>query len=167
MTMMLRVLLLLACALVAVRLPSLAQPMGADQALYAYVGERILEGERPYLDAWDQKPPAIHYTYAVLRAIWPADAVVAVADLAATAVVAVLLFWIGRDLVSRQVGAWAAVLFLFLSNPAFGRLAGVRVRAQCETFIAVAVAGLPGCSSVTRAARRGRTARRACCSARP
>jgi 4-amino-4-deoxy-L-arabinose transferase-like glycosyltransferase len=141
MTMMLRVLLLVACALVAVRLPSLAQPMGADQALYAYVGERILQGERPYLDAWDQKPPAIHYTYAVLRAIWPADAVVAAADLAAAAVVAVLLFWIGRDLVSRQVGAWASVLFLFLANPAFGRLAGVRVRAQCETFIAVTVAG--------------------------
>jgi hypothetical protein len=59
--------------LVAVRVPSLVQPMGADQALYAYIGERILHGDRPYVDAWDQKPPAIHYTYALLRAIWPAS----------------------------------------------------------------------------------------------
>ena len=28
-----------------VRVPSLAQPAGADQGLYAYVGQRILAGE--------------------------------------------------------------------------------------------------------------------------
>jgi 4-amino-4-deoxy-L-arabinose transferase-like glycosyltransferase len=134
-------LLLVAGTLVAVRLPSLVQPMGADQALYAYIGDRILQGERPYIDAWDQKPPAIHYTYALLRGVWPGDAMVAAADLVVAALVAGLLFPIGRELASRRVGAAAALLFLFLSNPAFGRLAGVRVRAQCETFIALAVAG--------------------------
>jgi 4-amino-4-deoxy-L-arabinose transferase-like glycosyltransferase len=113
--------------------------MGADQSLYAYVGERILRGELPYVHAWDQKPPAIHYTYALLRAIWPADGVVAAADLAAAAGVAALLFAIGRQLASPAVGAAAALLFLLLSNPAFTRLAGVRIRAQCETFIALAV----------------------------
>ena len=113
--------------------------MGADQGLYAYVGERILRGELPYRDAWDQKPPAIHYTYATLRALWAADAVVPAADLAAAAAVGALLFAIGRDLASRAVGASAALLFLLLSNPAFTRLNGVRVRAQCETFIALAV----------------------------
>ena len=61
--------LALACVFVMARLPSLVQPMGADQGLYAYVGERILAGELPYRDAWDQKPPAIHYTYAALRAL--------------------------------------------------------------------------------------------------
>ena len=61
----------LACVLIVARVPSLAQPMGADQGLYAYVGERILVGEIPYRHAWDQKPPAIHYTYAVMRAVWP------------------------------------------------------------------------------------------------
>jgi hypothetical protein len=126
-------------ALVAIRLPSLNQPMGSDQALYAYVGDRILHGERPYVDAWDQKPPAIHYTYAVMRAIWPGDGVVAAADLAAIAATAALLFFIGRNLATPGVGAAAALLLLFLSNPAFTRLGGVRVRAQAETFIAVAV----------------------------
>ena len=61
-----RLFLTLACVLLIVRLPSLVQPMGADQGLYAYVGDRILAGELPYRHAWDQKPPAIHYTYAAL-----------------------------------------------------------------------------------------------------
>jgi hypothetical protein len=132
--------LLGAIVLIAFRIPSLVQPMGGDQALYAYVGERILRGELPYVHAWDQKPPAIHYTYALLRAVWPSDGVVAGADLAAAAGVAALLFLIGRELASRGVGAAAALIFLFLSNPAFTRLGGVRIRAQCETFIALAVA---------------------------
>ena len=81
----------LAAALCAIRLPSLVQPMGADQALYAYVGDRILHGDRPYVDAWDQKPPAIHYTYALMRAIWREDAVVAAIDLAVAGAIAALL----------------------------------------------------------------------------
>ena len=34
-----RLFLALACVLLVVRLPSLVQPMGADQGLYAYVGD--------------------------------------------------------------------------------------------------------------------------------
>ena len=64
-----RLLLALTAALFIVRLPSLVQPMGPDQGLYAYVGERILHGELAYRDAWDQKSPGIHYVYAALRAL--------------------------------------------------------------------------------------------------
>src|ERR671913_2651841 len=82
-----RVFLALACVLLILRVPSLAQPMGADQGLYAYVGERILAGELPYRDAWDHKPPAIHYAYAALRAAWPHDSVVPAADFLIAALV--------------------------------------------------------------------------------
>ncbi len=51
-----RLLLALVGALLLVRLPSLVQPMGPDQGLYAYVGERIRHGELADRDAWDQKP---------------------------------------------------------------------------------------------------------------
>ena len=136
-----RVLLALACVLLVVRLPSLAQPMGADQGLYAYVGERILAGGLPYRDAWDQKPPAIHVTYSVMRALLPRDAAVPAADLTIAATVAALLWRLGGAVAGQSVGSWAAVLFLLLSNPAFARLGGVAVRAQCETFIAAAVTG--------------------------
>ena len=146
-----RVLLALACVLLVVRLPSLVQPMGADEGLYAYVGERILDGRLPYRDAWDQKPPAIHFTYALMRAILPRDAAVPAADLLVAAVVALLLWRLGTRLGGPAVGPWSAVLFLFLSNPAFARLGGVAVRAQCETFIAAIVTGAFLCLTHGRA----------------
>ena len=136
-----RLFLALACVLLAVRLPSLVQPMGADQALYAYAGERVLDGGLPYRDAWDQKPPAIHVTYAAMRGLWPYESVVPAADLVMTAVGAILLWRLGTVIVSSAVGQSAALLFIFLGNPAFARLGGVSVRAQCETFIAAAVTG--------------------------
>ncbi len=136
-----RLCLTLACVLLAVRLPSLVQPMGADQGLYAYVGERILDGGLPYRDAWDQKPPAIHVVYAAMRAIWPHASAVPGADLALAALTALLLWRLGTALASPIVGQSAALLFLLLANPSFARLGGVSVRAQCETFIAAAVTG--------------------------
>jgi hypothetical protein len=136
-----RLFLALACVLLAVRLPSLVQPMGADQGLYAYTGERIRAGALPYRDAWDQKPPAIHLAYAVMRTVWPRDSAVPAADLLLAALVAVLLRQVGAALATPGVGQASALLFLFLSNPAFARLGGVAVRAQCETFIAAAVTG--------------------------
>src|SRR5262245_1301456 len=133
-----RLLLAVITALLIVRLPSLAQPMGADQGLYAYVGERILHGDLAYRDAWDQKPPGIHYVYAALRAISPRDVVVPAADLVAAALVAALLWSIGVRLDGPLAGGLSAVIFLFLSDPGFSRYGGGRVRGQCETFIALA-----------------------------
>ena len=134
-----RLFVALVCVLFLVRLPSLAEPMGADQGLYAYIGDRILHGDMPYRDAWDQKPPAVHFAYALMRAAWPHEPVVAGADLLAALTIAWLLFALGSTVHTRAVGQIAALLFLFLSNPAFLRLSGVSVRAQCETFIAAAV----------------------------
>jgi hypothetical protein len=136
-----RLFLTLACFLLALRLPSLVQPMGGDQGLYAYAGERIRAGGLPYRDAWDQKPPAIHVAYAILRTAWPHDSAVPAADLLLAALVAGLLRDVGAAFATRGVGQASALLFLLLSNPAFARLGGVAVRAQCETFIAAAVTG--------------------------
>src|SRR6266851_3933134 len=135
-----RLLLALVAALLIVRLPSLAQPMGPDQGLYAYVGERIRHGELAYRDAWDQKPPGIHYVYAALRTVSTRDVVVPAADLVAAALVAALLWILGSRLGGPAAGGVSAVIFLLLSDPSFARYGGVRVRAQAETFIAVAVA---------------------------
>ena len=41
----------LAVALLLARLPSVVQPAGGDQGIYAYVGQSILRGEVPYRDA--------------------------------------------------------------------------------------------------------------------
>jgi len=138
--------------LLALRLPSLAHPAGADQSLYSYVGLRILDGGAPYVDAWDQKPPGIHLLYAVFWAIWPHESVVAAADLGAAAIVCLCLVVLGRRFGVAGGGWLAAAVFALLANPALQRLSGVFVRSQCETFIAASVAvGLVLISSPARA----------------
>src|SRR5213592_1078140 len=81
----------LLAALLAVRVPSLVQPAGGDQGLYVYEGQRVLAGDVPYRDVWDQKPPAIAFLYAAAWRIWPHESVVPLADLLAAAGVAALL----------------------------------------------------------------------------
>ena len=125
--------------LLALRLPSLVQPAGADQSLYAYIGLRMLAGEAPYIDAWDQKPPGIHALYALLWWIWPDERVVAAADLAAAIGVSWLLVVLGRRIATPAIGWLAACIFALLANPSLQRLSGVFVRSQCETFIALAI----------------------------
>ncbi len=125
------------------RVPSLAQPMAGDQALYAYAGERLLEGAAPYAEAWDQKPPGIHVVYAAMWAIWPHESVVAGADLVVAGLVAWLLLIIGRRHFTEGIGVGAAAIFLLFGNPSIAQgLSGVYVRGQCETFIALAITGV-------------------------
>jgi 4-amino-4-deoxy-L-arabinose transferase-like glycosyltransferase len=50
----------------ALRVLSFTFPWDIDAKTYAYVAERLLEGSVPYRDAWDQKPPGVHYLYALV-----------------------------------------------------------------------------------------------------
>ena len=149
-----RVRVLVVLMLVAMRLPSLVQPAGGDQSLYTYVGQRVIDGGVPYRDAWDQKPPAVFFVYAFLWRLWPNESVVPAADLAAAALVAWLLVILGRRLFSAGAGYAAAALFLLLGDPWLQRLSGLNVRAQCETFIALAVT--TSLVLATSPSRRGR-----------
>lgn len=127
--------------LIAVRLPSLVEPAGGDQGLYAYTGERILAGGVTYRDMWDQKPPAIGFLYAALLQIWPHQSIVPAADLGTALAVACLLVVLGRRRYTEAVGFGAAALFLLFGDPYLQRLSGIYVRGQCEPFVALAVAG--------------------------
>jgi hypothetical protein len=142
-------------ALWLMRVPSIAQPMAGDQSLYAYAGQQLMAGHAPYAAAWDQKPPGIHVIYGALWSIWPHESVVPIADMAVAGLVAVLLVVIGRKRFSEGIGLGAAAVFLFFSNPYMvQRLGGAFVRAQCETFIMLAVTG-----AIALAAAEHRTAR--------
>ena len=125
--------------LVAMRLPSLAQPAGGDQSLYLYSGKRVVDGAVPYRDVWDQKPPAIAFVYAFLWRLGPNESVVAAADLVVAGLVAWLLVILGRRLFSPGAGYAAAAVFLLFGDPWLQRLSGLNVRAQGETFISLAV----------------------------
>lgn len=54
----------------AVVLCSLWWPFGLDQGIFAWVGDEILRGGVPYRDAWDQKGPATHFTFALAQALF-------------------------------------------------------------------------------------------------
>lgn len=46
---------------------------GRDQGIYAVVARSVLEGDMPYRDAWDFKPPGIFLVYAFTRAVFGAE----------------------------------------------------------------------------------------------
>ncbi|MEO6939357.1 MAG: glycosyltransferase family 39 protein [Candidatus Kapaibacterium sp.] len=50
--------------------PSLFWSFGHDQNVFAEIGSLILKGKKPYLDAWDIKPPNIYYLYAIAEWIF-------------------------------------------------------------------------------------------------
>lgn len=139
--------------LLALRLPSLVQAPGGDQGLFAYEGQRLAAGDVLYRDMWDQKPPMIAFVYRGLLAVHDGGSIVPAADLACAAVVSLLLIVIGRRRFSEGVGFGAAVAFLLLGEPYLQRLSGIYVRAQCEPFINVAIAGALAWLSVRRATR--------------
>jgi hypothetical protein len=130
---------LLIVLLLAFRLPSLVQPAGGDQGLYVYAAQRILAGDVMYRDVWDQKPPGISFVYAMLWRLWPYEAIVPGADLAAAGLTAILLVAIGRRRLSAGAGYGAAACLLLFGDPYLQRLSGIYVRGQCEPFIALAV----------------------------
>ena len=45
------------------RVPLISVPLERDEGEYAYIAQRLLHGEVPYRDAFDQKPPLIFFLY--------------------------------------------------------------------------------------------------------
>ena len=152
-------------------LPSLVQPMGADQGLYAYVGERILAGELPYRDAWDQKPPAIHlHLRAACARVWPSDGVVAGRRPVAAAAIAWLLCRPGarRSPARTGGGRGACCSCCCRTRRSRGSAAsGCGRSARRSSRVAVTAAFVCCWRSAARATERrcGACSARACCSA--
>ena len=44
--------------------------IGKDGGLFAYFGARILQGDIPYVDIWDHKPPIVFYLNALVEALF-------------------------------------------------------------------------------------------------
>src|SRR4030095_10966182 len=101
----------------------------------------MLHGDVPYRDAWDQKPPGIFFVYAGAWAMWPDEHVIGALDLAAALATAWFLRRLGREMFGGHAGDAAGVVFLLLADPGIQRSGGMYLRAQCETFIALAGVG--------------------------
>lgn len=120
-----------------VRLVLLAQPIGGDPGIYAYIGGRILDGDLPYRDVFEQKPPGVLYTYAAAFLLLGRSMfAVQVLDLAAWTILVALSAALAWSLwESRSVAAAAAGLSALFVNPTLQ--SGFKQVGQTETWIAV------------------------------
>ncbi len=98
------------CALMG--LPSLLYPHGPDQGMFSYIGQTILLGGLPYVDAWDIKPPGVFYIYALGQFLFR-DVILAprIMDLICVAIISYLLILVARNFGNWKAGAIAAFLY--------------------------------------------------------
>ena len=108
--------LLLGGLVVGLRAPLFDLPLERDEGGYAYIAWRLLAGETPYLDWFDQKPPGIFVAYATALA-FAGDPVVAIRLCAALccAVSAIALYGLMRELRGETEARLAGLLLALLS----------------------------------------------------
>src|SRR5262245_51492220 len=106
-----------ALAFVLLRIPYVALPLERDEGEYAYVAWRMLEGDAPYRDAFDQKPPGVFAVYAALIALGQGSpAAIHLLLYAWTALCAVLLHRLVREMAGGLAAGFAALAFAALAN---------------------------------------------------
>jgi hypothetical protein len=103
-------------AFVLVRAPLLSVPLERDEGEYAYIAQRLLEGDVPYRDAFDQKPPAIFFAYAAAISLFGASVEgIHLFLYGWTAATALALFGCVRRRGGPLAAAFATLLFSVLS----------------------------------------------------
>ncbi len=103
--------------IIVLNLGNLVSPIGKDQGIFGYIGQRIAAGELPYRDVWDHKPPAIFYTYAAVEKVFP-DSLIAqrIASIFASFLSAILLFLLARLFFKEEQARITSMIFAFFLN---------------------------------------------------
>ena len=95
-------------ALVRVRLLDL--PLERDEGDYAYGGQLLLQGLKPYTDFYTMRMPGIYGVYALAMLVFgQTQGGIHAALTVVNAATIVFVFLVGRRLYDRQVGAAAAL----------------------------------------------------------
>jgi len=129
--------LLLVCF---IRLRLLATPLERDEGEYAYMGQLLLQGVLPYIEAYNMKFPGIYFIYAIILAIFGEESSsIHFSLLLVNLGTSILIFLLGKRLLSSTVGMVAAVSFLIVTlSPSIQGL-----WANSEHFlVASAIAGI-------------------------
>lgn len=129
--------LLLVCF---IRLRLLATPLERDEGEYAYMGQLLLQGVLPYIEAYNMKFPGIYFIYAIVLAIFGEESSsIHFSLLLVNLGTSILIFLLGKRLLNRTVGMVAAVSFLMVTlSPSIQG-----IWANSEHFIvAFAIAGI-------------------------
>jgi hypothetical protein len=121
----------------AIGLPTVILPFWSDNAIFATVGKTIRAGGFPYVDAWDQKPPAIYLIYAVaIQGPFGLFENVRVFDLAWTLATVCALIALGSHWWTVRAGVVAGLLYggVYLASSTWTQLA------QPDSFIGLPLA---------------------------
>jgi hypothetical protein len=124
-----------------VRLTGIVEPLGPDQGVYATIGWGMQRGLALYRDLWEQKPPGIYLMYQLAFALFGTGVnAIFWIDYLAAALTTLVLFDLGRRVVSLRFGALTAAVFAIGTLPAarfpYG---GFIERAISEDFIVLLV----------------------------
>ena len=139
---------LVAALALLVRVPSIAEPLGIDQSLWASAARGLSRGQALYRDVWDQKPPGLFLTYRAAFSLggWT-PASIAWLDILASAGTALLLFLIARRLDGPFAGTLTAAMYAAFTVPSWlYRHGGFLERSVAETFIVLCVSAAAWCA---------------------
>ena len=102
--------------IVAIRIRLLGIPLERDEGEYAYAGQLILQGIPPYKLAYNMKFPGTYAAYALIISIFGQTTIgIHLGLLVINTVTIVLIFFLGRRLVSSTAGLAAAMSYAVLS----------------------------------------------------
>lgn len=110
----------------AVRLRLLNFPLERDEGEYAYAGQLMLQGIPPYQLAYNMKFPGTYAAYAVIIALFgQTPAGIHFGVLCLTTLTALMLFWLGKQVLDWTAGMVAATFYAVLAaSPSMLGLAG-------------------------------------------
>ena len=112
----LAILVLVALAISYVRVRLLSTPLERDEGEYAYLGQLVLQGRPPFLDAYTMKLPGTAMAYALFMSIFGQTAeAIRLGLWTVNAATACLLWLLTRRLFDAQTAAASAAVFLLLS----------------------------------------------------
>lgn len=119
-------LVLVLVLIAAVRLRLLNFPMERDEGEYAYAGQLMLQGIPPYQLAYNMKFPGTYAAYAVIMTLFgQTPAGIHFGVLCLTTLTALMLFWLGRQILDWTAGMVAATFYAVMAaSPSMLGLAG-------------------------------------------
>lgn len=142
---------LAACAFVSLRAPLLDLPLERDEGEYATIAWRMQEGDVPYRDAFDQKPPGVFGAYWLAFTLLGRDAASPRLLLHGWLLVGAAALWLWMRSLAGPLAAAFAVLVLAVAS-ADPRLGAAT--ANTELFLVPALIIALGCALHPRATAR-------------
>jgi hypothetical protein len=123
------------------RLPTLYEPFGRDQGIFATIASGLLQGKIPYRDLWDHKPPGIYFLYALaFKVLGREMRSISLFDGFYTLFTLLFFFKLTKELFNRRVAYLSTFLFTILSSGIF--FVGWWGRGQPEVFLLLPLLGM-------------------------